>query len=880
MQKTKGIIRPDGRRKVRQIVCVIASFLILSCWISSVFAQQIPHFIKYQSEGKKILEEIEKGEKEKDKGKEKDLYALTFRIYNIETGGTALWKETHLDVPIKKKKFEVLLGSFTPLDLRFDEDYWLSIEIDSKGEIEPRERMTSFGYAYMSEDSYKLGGRYPDDFAIFGHSHIGEDVVSPVAEAINADTVDGLHAYQIGGVKDHGLLEGLADDDHLQYLNNVRGDERYAGLGWNGLTKLETVQSHIADKNNPHLVTLEQLGYLDNNPEEEAPTFTERGEPTGAEIQGWADDVTVWGHSNLVMNLNADMVDGLHATMSGNPQANTLVALGADMKFPSSVIPSITEAANADTVDSIHASAVPTPNYLLPLDSTGKFPASIISGAVGEATNADTVDGIHANTMATANYLYPLNTNAKFPASILEGIVADADKLDGKDSSEFSLIGHFHALQDLSDVSLDEAAAFNAAGAAGASGANRLATMADIIAAPGLWTDEGTYIYPNNVGNGFRITDVGDLFLNGISGVGTLTPGNIPGYPTPTLTIGQSVVGNNVDYSLAIFRHGTSVNPGTYSTNAPALYVEDFSGNAPAIVDDTGIVRINAYRIGDNTPNATNATIFNVTNDQGGALRIDGRRNSFIGYSNPVTSAEVGSLFINGKVGIGTTNLDTNLGNPTIVHIRDPRSTITSMLLSNEDTTGYTQITARGGAINRSGSFGYYNTAHNPGSGSELLGPDAVVLSSASGVTGGLRLIAANNGTHNAPIIFATGLWYAQAAERMRITSYGYVGIGTSDPQGRLDVNGAIYQRGALLHADYVFEPGYQLESIEDHAKYMWQEKHLKAVPKANKTEGGQEIVEVGARGRGVLEELEKAHIYIAQLNERIKQLEAKLAEK
>ncbi len=32
-----------------------------------------------------------------------------------------------------------------------------------------------------------------------------------------------------GGVTDHGLLDGLADDDHPQYLTNDRGDERYLG---------------------------------------------------------------------------------------------------------------------------------------------------------------------------------------------------------------------------------------------------------------------------------------------------------------------------------------------------------------------------------------------------------------------------------------------------------------------------------------------------------------------------------------------------------------------------------------------------------------------------------------------------------------------------
>ncbi len=105
----------------------------------------------------------------------------------------------------------------------------------------------------------------------------------------------------------------------------------------------------------------------------------------------------------------------------------------------------------------------------------------------------------------------------------------------------------------------------------------------------------------------------------------------------------------------------------------------------------------------------------------------------------------------------------------------------------------------------------------------------------------------------------------------------GKVGIGTTSPQGKLDVNGSIYQRGGLLHADYVFEPDYKLESIEDHAKFMWKNKHLKAIPKAKVDENGRQIVEVGAHRKGIVEELEKAHIYIDQLHNRIKTLEATL---
>ena len=103
------------------------------------------------------------------------------------------------------------------------------------------------------------------------------------------------------------------------------------------------------------------------------------------------------------------------------------------------------------------------------------------------------------------------------------------------------------------------------------------------------------------------------------------------------------------------------------------------------------------------------------------------------------------------------------------------------------------------------------------------------------------------------------------------------VGIGTTNPQGELDVNGSIYQRGSVLYADYVFEPDYELESIDKHSEFMWQNKHLKGIPKAKVDENGQEIIEVGAHRKGIVEELEKAHIYIKQLHKQNKALETRL---
>jgi len=131
--------------------------------------------------------------------------------------------------------------------------------------------------------------------------------------------------------------------------------------------------------------------------------------------------------------------------------------------------------------------------------------------------------------------------------------------------------------------------------------------------------------------------------------------------------------------------------------------------------------------------------------------------------------------------------------------------------------------------------------------------------------------------------VFATGAqapirFFIKDIEQVRIDSSGNVGIGTANPSGKLDVNGTIYQSGVPCCADYVFAKDYKLESIEDHAKFMWEKAHLKAIPKARRDANGNEMVEIGGTyQKGIVEELEKAHIYIERLNKKIKDLEAKM---
>ena len=72
---------------------------------------------------------------------------------------------------------------------------------------------------------------------------------------------------------------------------------------------------------------------------------------------------------------------------------------------------------------------------------------------------------------------------------------------------------------------------------------------------------------------------------------------------------------------------------------------------------------------------------------------------------------------------------------------------------------------------------------------------------------------------------------------------------------------------------DGIFSPDFEVESIKDHADYMWTNWHL---PGVGPTPEGKPI-NVTQKTTGILNELEKAHIYIEQLDIQIRDLQNRL---
>ena len=79
--------------------------------------------------------------------------ALTFRVYDQETGGAVLWQEQHANTTVTKGIFAVPLGVYQPLNLAFDTNYWVSVEVGSDGEMSPRQRLTASAYAFRAVES-------------------------------------------------------------------------------------------------------------------------------------------------------------------------------------------------------------------------------------------------------------------------------------------------------------------------------------------------------------------------------------------------------------------------------------------------------------------------------------------------------------------------------------------------------------------------------------------------------------------------------------------------------------------------------------------------------------------------------------------------------
>lgn len=104
--------------------------------VSSVYSADIPKTLNYQGSLTDNTGQPLSGTRQ-----------MTFALYDIASGGTALWTEIQA-VTLKDGRFSVVLGSSSPLSADiFTGETFLGIQVESNAEMVPRQQLTSVAYA-------------------------------------------------------------------------------------------------------------------------------------------------------------------------------------------------------------------------------------------------------------------------------------------------------------------------------------------------------------------------------------------------------------------------------------------------------------------------------------------------------------------------------------------------------------------------------------------------------------------------------------------------------------------------------------------------------------------------------------------------------------
>jgi len=126
-------------------------------------------------------------------------YSVQFKLYTAVVSGTNEWTETQT-VTVKNGYFNVYLGSVTPFpgSIDWSQEKWLTMNVNSDGEMTPRIKLTATPYSFRSGQA--------DSLTITGGTITGDNLFQKAPGAVQSvsSTVAGLRMNQTGS---GGLLQ-------------------------------------------------------------------------------------------------------------------------------------------------------------------------------------------------------------------------------------------------------------------------------------------------------------------------------------------------------------------------------------------------------------------------------------------------------------------------------------------------------------------------------------------------------------------------------------------------------------------------------------------------------------------------------------------------
>jgi len=152
---------------------------------------------------------------------ENDTLDIRFRVFDVETGGDSLWAMTVADVPIVHGMFDVNIG---PIDLPFDEQYWLEIIVDGNT-LAPRVQLTSSPYAFRAAVADSFTGVGGIVNGVLGGAGIVVDSTDRSRPIVSTRlrTGGGLNNTLGTGSDELSLVDGTTDGQVLKW-NGTSGE--------------------------------------------------------------------------------------------------------------------------------------------------------------------------------------------------------------------------------------------------------------------------------------------------------------------------------------------------------------------------------------------------------------------------------------------------------------------------------------------------------------------------------------------------------------------------------------------------------------------------------------------------------------------------------